>query len=132
MLTAADPIAKMAQDVVDHANSGADCDGPLWDKHWHNDFVSIEADGMTHEGRPAVEEKHKEWHGMVTMHSCKAHGPYATKNGFCVRFEMDCEAKDGSWPRMEMDEIGVYTVENGKVVKEEFFGRPMPEGMNCC
>lgn len=129
MLTIADPIAQMAQDVVDHANSGAENDGPIWDKHWHPDFVSLEGDGMRHEGRKAVEEKHKQWHSTVKMHSCTAHGPYATKNGFCVRYELDCESTDGTWPRMQMDEIGVYTVENGKVVKEEFFGRPMPEGM---
>ena len=129
MLTVADPIAKIAQEVVDHANSGAESDFPLWDKHWHDDFVSIESDGMKFEGRKAVEAKHAEWFKTVTMHSCSAHGPYATPNGFCVRYEMDCESKDGSWPRMQMDEIAVYTVENGKVVKEEFFGRPMPEGM---
>ena len=57
MLTMANPIAKIAQEVVDHVNSGAASDFPLWDKHWHDDFVSIEGDGMKFEGRKAVEEK---------------------------------------------------------------------------
>lgn len=128
MLTVTDPIAKLAQDVVDHVNSGATSDAPIWDKHWDDGFVSIEADGREFKGRAAVEQKCEEWFATVTMHACQAHGPYATPNGFCVRYEIDCESKDGSWPRMQMDEIGVYTVENGKVVREEFFGRPMPEG----
>lgn len=125
MMTDDHPNAKMGKDVVDHVNSGAKGDGPLWDKHWDPGFVSIEGDGMKHEGRPAVEEKHKQWFESVKMHSCTAHGPYVTPNGFCVRYDLDCESTDGTWPRMQMDEIGVYTVENGKVVKEEFFGRPM-------
>ncbi len=129
MLTMANPVAKIAQEVVDHVNSGAESDFPLWDKHWHPEFVSVEGDGMDFKGRPAVEEKHRQWAETVTCHAVKAHGPYATPNGFCIRYELDAEAKDGSWPRMQMDEIGVYTIEDGKVVREEFFGRPMPEGM---
>ncbi|USO00186.1 MAG: nuclear transport factor 2 family protein [Phycisphaeraceae bacterium] len=130
MITVDHPIAKIAQDVVDHVNSGAASDVPLWDKHWHPEFVSVEGDGMTHTGKENVLEKHKMWHDSVTMHACTAHGPYVTQNGFCVRYELDCEANDGSWPRMTMDEIAVYTVRDGKVVREEFFGRPMPAG--CC
>lgn len=128
MITEEHPNAKIGKAVVAHVNSGATSDAPLWDKFWHPDFVSIEGDGMQWAGRPAVEEKHKQWNQMVTMHACTAHGPYVTTNGFCVRYELDAESKDGSWPRMKMDEIGVYTVKDGKVVREEFFGRPMPTG----
>ncbi len=126
MMNEKHPNAVMGKAVVDHVNSGATSDAPLWDKHWHPDFVSIEGDGQEFRGRAAVVEKHKHWAESVTMHSCKAHGPYVTPNGFCVRYELDCESKDGSWPRMQMDEVAVYTVEGGKVVREEFFGRPMP------
>jgi len=120
------PNAKIGKAVVDHINSGATSDEPLWDRHWSDDFVSIEGDGREWAGRAEVLEKHKQWAEGVTMHSCTAHGPYVTPNGFCVRYEIDAESKDGSWPRMQMDEVAVYTVRDNKVVREEFFGRPMP------
>lgn len=125
MLNPDHPLVKIGKEVVDHVNSGAASDAPLWDRHWHPDFVSIEGDGREWAGRAAVMEKHKEWGDTVIMHSCTAHGPYITPNGFCVRYEIDAESKDGSWPRMKMDEIGVYTVKDNKVVREEFFARPM-------
>lgn len=126
MITTNDPIALLAQEVVDHVNAGSLDDGPLWDKHWHPEFVSVEGDGSEYKGRQAVENKCKGWYEAMTVHGVKAHGPYVTPSGFCVRYEVDFEAKDGSMPRMVMDEIAVYTVENGKVVREAFFGRPMP------
>lgn len=118
-------ITEIGRAVVDHVNSGAKVDRPLWDKHYSDNFVSAEADGMSWEGKAKVQEKHDWWNGNMTVHSCVAEGPFVTKNGFCVRYEMDMEAKDGSMPRTTMREIGVYTVNGGKVVREEFFMEPM-------
>ena len=39
---------------------------------------------------------------------------------FAVRFAYDVTNKP-SGRRMQMDEIGLFTVENGKIVREEFF-----------
>ena len=114
--------------VVAHINSGADSDEPIWAEHYHPNYASIEADGMTHTGLDQIREKHAQWFGMFDVHGVKAEGPYITQNGFCVRLEMDVEAKDGSMPRMQMAEIGHYTVEGGKVTREEFFTPPMTRG----
>jgi ketosteroid isomerase-like protein len=111
---------RIGQDVVDHVNSGIDSDAPLWDKHYHPDFESVEGDGTTHKGRAQVQEKHNWWNGMMTVHSVSAEGPFVGDSGFTVMFTMDVEAKDGSQPRSTMREIGVYTVKDGKVVREEF------------
>lgn len=43
---------------------------------------------------------------------------------FAVRFTYDITNKP-SGMRMQMDEIGVFTVADGKVVREEFFYPPM-------
>jgi len=118
-------ITAIGKAVVDHVNSGATSDKPLWDKHYHDNFVSAEADGMSWEGKAKVQEKHDWWNGMMTVHSCAAQGPFVTKNGFCVYYEMEMEAKDGSMPRTKTKEVGVYTVKDGKVVREEFFMEPM-------
>ena len=48
-----------------------------------------------------------------------AEGPYVGATGFSVKFRMDI--KDNSTGRRTiMEEIGVYTVFNGKIIQEEF------------
>ncbi|MEM1183924.1 MAG: nuclear transport factor 2 family protein [Planctomycetota bacterium] len=120
-----DKNTEIANDVLAHVNSGATDDSPLWAKHWSPDCVSVEGDGMEHAGLEAIKEKHAQWYGMVTMHSFSAEGPYVGPDGFAIKFTMDIEAKDGSWPRMNMSEIAYYTVSGGKVVRESFMGPPM-------
>ena len=120
-----DQNASIGRAVVNHINGGNHDDTPLWDAHWHPDFVSVEGDGTAYEGRPAVKDKCEWWVNNHTVHSCTASGPFAGERGFVVHYEMDVEPKDGSWPRMTMKEVGVYTVDNGKVVREEFWYAPM-------
>ncbi|MEM0983681.1 MAG: nuclear transport factor 2 family protein [Planctomycetota bacterium] len=114
------PNHDLGQAIVDHINSGAGDDAPLWAKHYHPEFESVEADGMTHKGLDEIQKKHHEFYDKVQLHSCKADGPYCGPTGFTVRYTMDIESKDGQWPRMEMNEIGMYTVKDGKIVREEF------------
>ncbi len=122
---AIDPrIIEVGKATVEHVNSGAGDDRPLWDKHWNPKFVSVEGDGAVFEGRQAVEGKHEWWNSAMTVHSCKAEGPFVGANGFAVKYTMDVEAKDGSMPRNTMHEVANYTVENGKVIREEFLGAP--------
>ena len=47
-------------------------------------------------------------------------GPYPHGNRFAVRFVFDITDKP-SQKRMTMDEIGLFTVENDKITREEFF-----------
>lgn len=121
----AHPHTAIAQAVLDHINSGADSDAPLWDAHYDPNFASAESDGTEHVGREAVQGKHDWWYGAHTVHGLKASGPYLGPNGFSVIIELDVEPTDGSWPRMKMQEVAVYTVENNKVVREEFQMAPM-------
>jgi ketosteroid isomerase-like protein len=46
-------------------------------------------------------------------------GPYVHGDQFVVRFKMEVTPKDGK--RMNLDEVGLYTVKNGKIVEERFF-----------
>jgi hypothetical protein len=47
-------------------------------------------------------------------------GPYPNEDRFAVRFTYDITNKP-SGQRMTMDEIGLFTVKNGKITREEFF-----------
>ncbi|MEM7526307.1 MAG: nuclear transport factor 2 family protein [Pseudomonadota bacterium] len=99
-----------------------DNDAEAQQKYWHDDVVSIEAAPGPHErceGRAAVLEKHKWWLENTTVYSAEVVGPMVNGDQFVVRFIMDAEMT--GMPRMKMDEVGLYTVKDGKIVEERFF-----------
>ncbi len=88
------------------------------------DAVSIEpahSPGMqTAEGMDAIREKGKKFGEMMEeMHGGYTHPPQVTGNHFTVVMGMDVTMK--GLGRMKMDEIAVYEVKDGKIVKEQFF-----------
>jgi hypothetical protein len=87
--------------------------------------VSVEAGGppgaeLTANGLAAIQTKGKEWAEANEVHSIDVTGPYPNGNRFAVRFVFEVTNKP-SKRRINMDEVGLFTVENGKIVKEEFF-----------
>lgn len=90
--------------------------------YWSDQVVSIEAmEGPMAKvtGREAVVAKGAWWYANNEVHSVKVEGPYVNGNQFTVRFTMDVTPKDGQ--RTTMDEHGLYTVQDGKIVEERFF-----------
>ena len=72
-------------------------------------------------GIEAVRGKNQWWTENHEVHSASVAGPYPHgEDRFAVRFNYDVTNKP-SGQRMQMDEIGVFTVKNNKVVKEEFY-----------
>jgi len=89
------------------------------------DVVSVEAaamPGMPAEakGMKAVLEKSKAWRDSHEVHGAKVEGPWPNGNRFVVRFSYDVTNKP-SGKRFQMEEAALFTVENGKIVREEFF-----------
>jgi hypothetical protein len=99
------------------------------DKHYHKNVVSVEAaegGGMprTTTGFDKVRGKSVWWLDNNTVHSINAEGPFAHgDNKFGIIFDMDVTPKAGpmAGQRMKMRELGVYTVQDGKVAHEEFY-----------
>lgn len=88
-------------------------------KLWSPQLVCIEAGGMVWKGVKNVEAKNAFWSKGNTPVGGHAEGPYVGATGFSVKFRMDI--KDNSTGRRTiMEEIGVYTVLNGKIIQEEF------------
>jgi ketosteroid isomerase-like protein len=92
---------------------------------YSQDVVSVEATAMpdgTREmkGLAAVKGKSEWWIANHEVHSAKVEGPMVADSHFCVRFTYDITNKP-SGNRMVMDELGVYHVKDGKIVREEFF-----------
>ena len=89
------------------------------------DIVSVEAGappGKSAEakGVQAVMEKGAQWMKDHEVHSAKVEGPWPHGNKFIVRFTYDVTNKP-SGQRLKMDEAALFTVENDKIVREEFF-----------
>ena len=93
-----------------------------------NNIVSIEAMSTPAmpaktEGIAAVKAKSEWWENNHEIHSGVAEGPWPHGDKFIVRFKYEVTAKAGpmAGKRMKLDEAGLYTVKDGKVVQEEFF-----------
>jgi ketosteroid isomerase-like protein len=93
------------------------------ERFWADDIVSREAmegDMAMLKGRAAVKGKGEWWYANHEIHSAETQGPYVNGDQFMLRFIMDITVK-ASGQRMQMDEMGLYTVRDGKVTEERFF-----------
>ncbi len=72
------------------------------------------------EGAAAVKAKSEWWYGAHEVHSATTEGPYVNGNQFVVRFSIDVTQKE-TGQRIQMQEIGLYTMRDGKIVEERFF-----------
>jgi hypothetical protein len=76
-------------------------------------------------GFAAVQIKTDQWRAMMDTHQAEVSEPLVTDTHFALRYRFDVtERKTGE--RYWLDELAVYTVENGKIVREEFFYPPKP------
>ena len=76
--------------------------------------------GRVQKGLAAVKAKGAWWIANNEVHSASVEGPYPNGDRFIVRFKYDTTFKP-TGVRSTMDETALYTVANGKIVKEEFF-----------
>lgn len=89
------------------------------------DAVSIEPmasagfEKETH-GLDAILKKGEKWNEMVSAtHSIEISEPMVAGNTFALTMRMDVTTKDKG--RMDMTELCVYNVKDGKIVSEQFF-----------
>ena len=97
------------------------------DQHYSENIVSVE--GMSYpgldkrmEGLEAIRGKNEWWIENHEVHGMEVEGPFVTEdsNQFMVRFSMDVTNKQ-TGERNQGQEVGLYTVVDGKVAKEEFY-----------
>jgi ketosteroid isomerase-like protein len=94
------------------------------DDLYAKDIVSVEPREM--ENMPAemrgidqVRGKTKWFENSFEVHSAKVGGPFVARDTFVVQFDIDVTDK-ASKKRMQMSEVGIYKVKDGKVAREEF------------
>ena len=92
------------------------------------DAESIEAMGSAEmpaemKGLDALRKKNEWWFANNEFHSGDIKGPFPNGGRFTVIFNYEITPKAGpmAGKRMQLEEVGLYTVEDGKIAKEEFF-----------
>ncbi len=95
------------------------------DRFYSPDVVSVEACAMpgmerVQTGLQAAKGKNQWWVDNHMVHGGSVEGPYPHDDRFILHFKYDVTPKH-TGKRITLDEVGLYTVKNGKIVKEEFF-----------
>ncbi|MEO8115074.1 MAG: nuclear transport factor 2 family protein [Phenylobacterium sp.] len=110
----------IAKDLVALCQAGKFDDAG--EKYWAEDVLSVEPAGDMAElrGKAAVRAKGAWWFGVHEVHGAEVAGPYISGDSFVVRFTIDQTVK-ATGERMTLDEVGVYTVKDGKIAEERFF-----------
>jgi hypothetical protein len=112
-------VQNVATKFVQLCNQGKNFD--VMNSMYAPNIVSIEADGEATSGKDAVIEKSKRWGAVNDVKSEKVDGPFFNgPNEFAVHTVFEVMPKaTGKLTRLE--EVGVYTVENDKIIREQFF-----------
>ena len=93
--------------------------------YYSDNIVSVEPVGNEQmpaemSGLDAIKGKNQWWVENHEVHGPQVDGPFVGDSQFAVRFHMDVTPKM-TGQRVSMVEVGVYTVEDGKIVREEFY-----------
>jgi hypothetical protein len=92
------------------------------DSLYDDDIVSAEATAPETRGKEGVRGKIDWWVNAMEVHSFKAGDPFVANDRFVVQYDADITERE-SKNRRQLCEVGVYTVKNGKIIREEFLPR---------
>ena len=131
MTTTAAPTSTtaVAEELVSFCRAGRNIDAI--NQLYSPDIVSIESMGneqMPREmkGIDAIMEKNKWWGENNTVNSATVEGPFLSDHDkFALYYNFDVTSKQ-TGQRNQMEEMALYTVKDGKVVREQFFYRTTP------
>ncbi len=119
---------EVANKLVEYCRNGQ-FEEAMKDLYGHN-IVSVEPDGSPApriEGIDAVVQKGIQFMESVEeMHGMTLSDPLVADSFFSLVMTMDVTFKGA--PRMTMEEICLYEVRDGKIVYEQFFYTPAPQG----
>jgi ketosteroid isomerase-like protein len=114
-------LSEIAKVLVDGCRAGRETEN--LDRLYAPDAVSVEAqdngNGRVAAGVEAIRAKHAWWEENTTVHSSEVEGPFPHGDDrFAVIFRMDVTMFG---ERRRVVEVAVYTVADGRIVREEFF-----------
>jgi len=123
-------LIQTAKKLTEYCQTGQEDQG--MDELYAQDCVSVEALDMPDSPMPreakgldAIKAKGEWWYANNEVHNSTAEGPFLHGDDtFSLIFDMDVTDKN-SGVRMQMREVGLYTVNsNGMITREAFFYPP--------
>jgi hypothetical protein len=131
-MTAAAPtfIAAVAQELVALCRAGRNLEAI--EKLYSPRIVSIEPVGSAEmpaelTGLDAIRQKNEGWFANNEVHGVEVNGPFVGQEQFAVQYTFDATPK-ATGRRNKVSEMALYTVKDGKIVREQFFYFPPAEG----
>ncbi len=117
--------AAIAEELVSFCKAGNFTDAI--NAHYSPDIVSVESMGnetMPREmrGIDAIRGKNQWWAENHVVHSSVVDGPFVGDDKFAVYYNLDVTFKP-TGKRNAMEEMALYEVKDGKIVREQFFYR---------
>jgi ketosteroid isomerase-like protein len=125
--TAADTAtAAVAEELVALCRAGRNFDAI--NALYSPEIVSVESMGSEEmpremKGIDAIRQKNQWWIDNNEVHSTDAEGPFVGEGKFAVHYTFDTTFKP-TGKRDRMEEMALYTVKDGKIVREQFFYNP--------
>jgi hypothetical protein len=112
-------LKNLASQFVEMCNQGKNFD--VMHAMYAPDIVSVEATGEETSGKKPVIEKSERWQAVNTIGSERVRGPYFNgPSQFAVHYTFEVTPK-ATGQRVTLEEVGVYTVKNDKITREQFF-----------
>lgn len=122
-------LAEVAEALVKGCREGREREGLK--ALYAPDAVSVEAEptpggGRETAGIAGIEGKHDWWEANFEVTGGEVSGPFLHgPDRFAVIFSIEGRPKAGG-EAFSMQEVALYTVSGGKIVREEFFAAPQP------
>jgi len=127
-MTTAAPTATaaVAEELVSFCRAGRNIDAI--NTLYSPDIVSVESMSSKEmpremKGIDAIRQKNQWWFDNNDVHSAETDGPFVGEGKFAVYYKYDCTYKP-TGKRQAMEEVALYTVNDGKIVREQFFYNP--------
>jgi hypothetical protein len=114
-------VRTVASNFVDLCRQGKNFD--VMKTMYASDIVSVEGDGKETAGQDRVIKKSEDWTADKAFNGETVAGPFfngSKPNEFAVYFTFDITPK-ATGQRKTLEEVGVYTVKNDKIIREQFF-----------
>ena len=115
--------AAVAHELVSLCRAGKYLDAVA--KLYSKDIVSVEPIDSPQKpaemrGIDVIRGKNERWVENNEIHKAEAIGPFVGEGQFVVGYEFEFTPKQ-SGQRMRLSEMGLYTVKDGKIIREQFF-----------
>src|SRR3954470_4586858 len=114
-------VQTVARQFVDLCRAGKNFD--VMRTLYAPNIISVEGDGKETAGQAPVIKKSEDWVSDKTFNSETVAGPFfnrANPDQFSVYFTLDVHPK-ATGKRITLEEIGIYTVKNDQITREQFF-----------